>query len=109
VFKGERERTRLDVHLGSYHEYRLESDSLLSDVVLGICPDLCALADTADSLGILWSKTIFIAIDDNCIRADSKLDVRLRTNRPCPGIIVVVRILDQFEKKPSITSVKILG
>jgi hypothetical protein len=94
VFKEERERARLDVNFGSHHKYRLESNSLFPNIVLSVCPYLGALADPADGSDIFRSKAIFVAIDDNCIRADRKLDERLYTKSFGSGIMVVFCILD---------------
>jgi hypothetical protein len=94
MLKEEREWPRLDVNLGCYHKYRLEPDSLLANIVLSICPDLSALANSANGSDIVGSKAIFVAIDGNCIRADRKFDIRFYTKSLSFRVIVVFRILD---------------
>ena len=77
MFKEERERSRLNIHFGGNHEYRFESNTLFTDIVLRVRSGFCANRDLGNGFNVLGTKSVFIVFDNNLVREDAELYIRL--------------------------------
>lgn len=77
MLEEEREWSGLDVYFGGNHEYRLESNTLLADIVLRISPCFCANRDLGNGFDVRNTETILIVFDYNLVRIDAELYIRI--------------------------------
>ena len=107
VLKEKGEVARLDDDLVSGHENRLEANAFLANVSLGAA--FAASADLADGGKILVREAILVAVDNDVVVVNMEGNLGRFTGSSGSGVMVVVRILQEFENEPCTARVKIAG
>ncbi len=102
----ERERTGLDVSLGRIGKDGLESDALLSDLLL--CARLGALANVANCPQIFLGEAVVIRINNDLVGIDVVAQRRNPAGCNRFAVTVVIRVLQKLGDEPSAVDVEIV-
>jgi hypothetical protein len=105
--KVEREVAGLDVDPICRHEYRLETNALLSDVPLSI--RLGALADITNGSQVPFRKAVLVALQDQLIEVQAERHIGHLTVCSSLDEVVVFGVLEQLENTPGIACVEVSG